>query len=707
MPQQSHHRYLFQGIVEYAHPAVWHTHRHVLYLKEQWLRLLHKNDSSIRNIKRLVGIIGSVNGFDHLDAKRRDDIFAYFSAATIYANYLLLSSCLREKDLTQLPCLTPEVVTLCMLNEKARNIIDHLLYVTYPKPTQLENASTEEKEKHLSDNSGRFTRFHKVGHIPCLVVRTDDNCEVGLRKGFELKRKGKNRTKSVTDHEQRLKEFPMRVYVNGQIQAGYIKDEGLKEILSDKDDINHLLLHKHITWIHKEYSSFDRNFVTYLIDVAESEKVTRDSEVDADAEKELDRLAGEKRSHLEHCSCEKQDVIITYFANELYHIPLNNYNRDDDDDDDNDGDRMYQDLEKWSRLSILDYINNKNSKMYIGFDFGTIQDAQYCNKGYVSGSTNLLLLALTRGLLKLHKNLCTLEHNQEDYESEYEGCDRLYEDHTRINLLPDDFQSVIGDRYKPCEPSKKKVRVVEDNEELFLGANSSGILVKLKKYPKRFWFITGASVLVWGLFGSMLVIYEKSSVDRGRENGTPRLAGYVRIFGAVIELWSAFLAFLVIVLSCCFARWEFRDMISFRRRASNLSELIVALGHNRERAVRMCAKLKNPATIFSNHDSCGFTERGEGEIEIDKPITVRDLQGSSVNEKGAKKYCPNYKFGVNYQGEPVMSDANGNVRKIKYPSNDEKGILHIAGEHEYGLKYIMELPTKNVHVGSRRKRQLL
>ena len=50
--------------------------------------------------------------------------------------------------------------------------------------------------------------------------------------------------------------------------------------------------------------------------------------------------------------------------------------------------------------------------MYIGFDFGTIQEAQYSNREYVCGSTNILLLALTRGFMKLHENLHPSASNQ-------------------------------------------------------------------------------------------------------------------------------------------------------------------------------------------------------------------------------------------------------------------------------------------------------
>ncbi len=214
------------------------------------------------------------------------------------------------------------------------------------------------------------------------------------------------------------------------------------------------------------------------------------------------------------------------------------------------------------------------------------------------------------------------------------------------------------------------------------------------------------SIVVWIVFDAVLVLQEVESVKDDFDLYSSRFYGYWRVAGALIELWSVFLAFLLIFVSLCFRNWEFRDILTNGRRAKTLSELISALRKDRSRAIRLCAKLKNASAILSNHDSCAFTERGEGEFEIDEKMMVRDLQGC-LQRKCNPCYCAIYKFGVNYYGEPVMADANGNVRKLKYPCERQSSTLHVAGSHEFGLKYIMELPSKGLHVGSRLKQQML
>ena len=175
--------------------------------------------------------------------------------------------------------------------------------------------------------------------------------------------------------------------------------------------------------------------------------------------------------------------------------------------------------------------------------------------------------------------------------------------------------------------------------------------------------------ILWIFFGAMLVMQEMDSIKEDSDKHSSRFYNYWRVAEALIKLWSAFLTFLHIFVSLCFRNWEFRYILTRRRRAKLLSELISALENDRSRAIRLCAKLKNVSTILSGHNSCAFTQRGEGEFEIDADITVRNLQ--DLQDESTVDNCWNYIFGAKYYGEPVMADAKRNVRKIEYLSEGQ------------------------------------
>ncbi len=201
-------------------------------------------------------------------------------------------------------------VTLSMLDEKARNIIRDLLDVTHPERKKLNGLTSEEIEEEIKrffkNMSGRFIRFHNVGHIPCLRVRAGNKSEVGTGKGFELKRAEGNRSRTVERINDDFSNYPVRVYANGEIQAAYSGQERLEQILEKAEGQEKLLLSQHITWIHKEYNIYDRNYASYIIDVAD-ERIYRNPKTYFKSEIELDETAGEKRTSIKHCSCEKED----------------------------------------------------------------------------------------------------------------------------------------------------------------------------------------------------------------------------------------------------------------------------------------------------------------------------------------------------------------------------------------------------------------
>ncbi len=74
-----------------------------------------------------------------------------------------------------------------MLDEKAERITGDLLDATDAEQNKLSVLTPEEIEKFFQDMSGRFTQFDNLGHTPCLLVRDDEQSEVAVRRGFELK----------------------------------------------------------------------------------------------------------------------------------------------------------------------------------------------------------------------------------------------------------------------------------------------------------------------------------------------------------------------------------------------------------------------------------------------------------------------------------------------------------------------------------------
>ena len=145
-------------------------------------------------------------------------------------------------------------------------------------------------------------------------------------------------------------------------------------------------------------------------------------------------------------------------------------------------------------------MQKKDSEMCIGFDFGTIQDAEYFNDEYVSGSTNILLLVLTRGFMKLYENMHTSVHNQkrtvvgDDLRSTDDcGTRKLL----KFNSQKSAIEFNITNEFKHCTASRKRVTSSEIEESLFLGANSSGILVRVhvEEYLFKLWMIGIFSVI--------------------------------------------------------------------------------------------------------------------------------------------------------------------------------------------------------------------
>ena len=152
------------------------------------------------------------------------------------------------------------LVSLGMLIDQARKIIWDLLEVTYTGPNKLKNLNSKQIPKFFESMSGRFTRLDNVGHIPCLLVRTENKSEVGIRRGFKMKWQIRNRSRIVRDVNGELRSYSIRVYAFGEIQAGFPGRGTSEKILESAEDRKNILLSQRITWVHKEYNSYDKNY---------------------------------------------------------------------------------------------------------------------------------------------------------------------------------------------------------------------------------------------------------------------------------------------------------------------------------------------------------------------------------------------------------------------------------------------------------------
>ena len=126
----------------------------------------------------------------------------------------------------------------------------------------------------------------------------------------------------------------------------------------------------------------------------------------------------------------------------------------------------------------------------------------------------------------------------------------------------------LAPEFKPVTKCRKRLTMSEIEEPIFLGANSTGILIKvrIRKYPFRLWMLGILPAIVWIFIGIMLVMHRVNSVKEDFDKPSTRFSTYWRVAGAIIKLRSSFLGFLLILVPFSFRNWEFRDILTNRRR---------------------------------------------------------------------------------------------------------------------------------------------
>ena len=115
MPENPNFAFLFDGIVKHAHSSVEQAYNQVLDLDQEWEEALRNRNPGVPHIRKLIGYIGSLNAHV-LDPKRRNEIFCYFCAASIYAKSMLNLSISKSE-------LKHKQRDLTVLNEEAKTLL--------------------------------------------------------------------------------------------------------------------------------------------------------------------------------------------------------------------------------------------------------------------------------------------------------------------------------------------------------------------------------------------------------------------------------------------------------------------------------------------------------------------------------------------------------------------------------------------------------
>ena len=493
---------------------------------------------------------------------------------------------------------------------------------------------------------------------------------VSLRRGIELYLKPpKDDSNKVITGDEKLNHFPVRVYHNdyhSETRVG--KDQGLEDVIQNNYVRKRLFTkeEKHITWIHKSAVEYNRNRTLYQIDLIDKKR-NRFVVPDERYRKALRKIVGSD-SLVDPTNStpvfKEEDLLISFFAYELFQYDSHEIRR--------------QDLEDYSDELIKKYVQGDIEEMFIGFCFHTLQDSGHSNHRYASGSKNILLLALTRGLTKLLYNMS----NQEAVYSLEEDGEFGYPDQRRelIDKICFDGEMNTG-RFKI-----KQRRIVK-GWKFYLGGNDGGVMVKVDIVKKMLgsWILLGIILIVTFAAVSVYLKYKWKL--------TNNISDKIQIIGSILEWLASIVALCILGVKVVHNKWKFEDMIHSRKRCRSLKELIRAMKgkrkeKRREKAIKLCATIPKPETVFSYHKSCSFTSNGNGQFYIDDDIDVSDLEKAG------------YKFGVTFYGEQVVADARGNVRNFYIRSKNDEQTLHIADNHERQHGIIFCLPTLNKFVGS-------
>jgi len=722
-----------RGSAVYAHPLIRRVMEHVKILENQWadIRQDRIEDERIWPIEQVICKLSGTN----VNAGISNTAFRYFCAARIFAKYIYKmfeqkwDPTFKNNGKNEFSKLDELNITeeLGDLKELAERMLPFL------------NLNSPRKETAGDESDGKRASLASPGSIPFMLVFSDPKTLVYFRRNIELI----NRKTTISnfvgyDDEKKLCDLPLFVTENGRPVPGYLRNQTLKDVIPDKSMRKKLLDNKWITQLHVEISGtqvkYEFDFTDFELRMDPSKTIN---------EQKLRNLAGVDRvmdwslKNEEHFR--QEDIKFEIWNDKLIRSVIDEAAAPEGSSTKTPNFRFCRkETTKESHNSRTGTSSESSDIMYLGFCFKTIIDAGYADDRFVQGSTNILLMALTRGFVQLAKN--------SERTSVFMGKE--------INDYLEENRNKHNNKYKDetllFKPGMRRRRI-HYNHPHFFGASSKGITVRTK-VPIWFFLLFGTSIIGILLYGIL--------VGRSQAHD-PNWAEYS---AGLIALTSALLAVSLFITKIIYASWDFTEMFHQRRNAKSLAQIQAVVKGGYETALEVCSLIENPEEVFSKSRSCAFVHEGLGEFEIDEDIYVNDLlrigarkaQGDETDESFG------FIFGLDYYGSPIVCDMLGRIRQVEFPkpvcekcnplkpfksfaelcdhydnnkctSSDreknlfvwifcwihpansfdkswfhlfpkkrfsEAGYIHIGAKHDLDTEYLFALPTINLGVGS-------
>lgn len=674
------------GSASFAQESVRTALKLAVQLEEEWCRTRNEEDDdkvpeSIQNIETLIYVIGQDKSV--VQEKKASEIFRYLCGAMIYSGAIMCSSLreptehnheqFHENDFTT----AAQTSTSTLLSaptqqrEKSSLEISDEIEAKVTLTTLNDLASEIVKEIRASTgNEKAKTKAASAGQIPYLLVSTTKHYQVAIRNGFEVAKSHRSFARKVTNVDADLDDFPTQIIRTSQSHMNSKIPQNLNELILDAARREKLLRNKYITWIRIYPSSFMSARTQIEIDVID-ELIYEDPKKCSISQKRLRELAGRDKHPADLRNVTRtftvEDVIVTYCSNTLFDFWRRNlkisaiieYKRNES---------LCQIMQNWSNERIRNYAVRiyRKDAMYIGFSWGTIIDGGYGDRMTVCGSTNILLLALTRGLVKIAQNSDksyifmgrqSIEHFS--YSTNSAIQQKLNEILTNIGIYTTMQKNKTEERIG--RKVKKRYGIVYKNKLRGYNyvATNEGITVKSKP--------TGFVIFVF-LFG--LSIFLTYCVIMGiRQKQSDNYEEYI---GGMISLPPLLVGICIFIIKLRFPKWEILDIINGRMYTETFTDLTSALRSGKIEATRIIASVDNPKEVFACKGANPFVSTGTGDFKINEKFNVRELQ-----EAG-------FIFGLDYYANPVVINCLGVVRQIKFPDTFHEDFVR---EGKYGTTY--------------------
>lgn len=736
-------------VLSYSHRTVQQVAEQVQSLSDEWIKWKRssrhdtESDDAFKDILDLthnIGLTGSV-----INEETEIDIFIYLCTAFIYSGVICETFRGNKAD-TDLKFND---------NVKKRAVLGTINSISKAINEDMKKYTFEDQ---FRDFAGHRASLRSPGSIPFMKVYTSEEFLVCLRRGIELKLDDlSSQSVLVKNASHKLVDLPHKTYHDGAPLSGYLQEKTLLDILPNKDFIHKYLKGKTITWIHVTLPGPNFPKTRYEIDFIDRKvKSTRDRDYYGN----LLKIVGRARSDWKNEYVKEylqEDIIVSFFSDillsfwkDVLEIPGcadKNY-RCCKTGEEGRNTCLWSELDKYSKNAMGKYVNsiveeeslkttNQNlcHKMYLGFDFQTILEGGYGAKTTVPGSLPIFLLALTRGSSKLVKNSGRAKYfmgiGMESKATEFvrresqlmyfihKSCERTYrsfiegfklrrrEDYDteeRNEGVDGEEETFVGSMYDWTSAdlikmqNKKIDETIKKHNPIIVKINKLGRHPKFKsasanfitvgtKVPNLFLFII---LLGAGLISMYAIIYGRRV--RRMEEEEDMWLDYI---SGLIALISITVGVTFLTFKCIFKNWDLSDMIHSHRNTTSLSEMIQVLEGGKTEAVAVCSRIENANIVFSKWRSNSFVyDGGEGNFQIDTNVTVRELQ------------LAGYIFGVDFQGNSIVSDCHGIIRQLHFFVNKdeflkkERNEVFIGKKHPLQMKMFLKMPIKEMFTSS-------